>query len=193
MQILNVLQNVLDACSRIIKFGAGIQSRARNELVADLQKICFNCEKAYSAVLAKLMPVKDSYEDTSKLSKALREFACDPEARAFFHPDALCGDIDKLLMKLSNNLDSLKYAIDIRRIAGLRGELQQIGNYDLAIYAGFDEFAKQLDNLSTDLQKAPPEEAMERRQYARHVIDDFEDELFATLQSVRLAKDRILH
>jgi len=120
--------------------------------VSDLQKICYNCENAHSAVIMKLKPVKDCYEDTPKLSKALREFASDPEARTFFHPDALCGDIDKLLMKLSSNLDPLKFAIDFNKIQALSAELKQIGNYDWSIYMAFDTFARQLDDLSTDLR-----------------------------------------
>jgi hypothetical protein len=105
----------------------------------------------------------------------------------------LCGDIDNLLFKLGNSLDTLKYSVDIRRLSDLRKELQLIGNLDSAIYASYDEFAKQLDDLSTELRTALPVEAVARRDYVRHVIDDFEEDLFATLASVRAAKDRILH
>jgi hypothetical protein len=193
MQVLNYLQNVLDACSKLVKFGAGIQNRAREELVADLQTICSNCEKSYSQMLVKLRPVKDSYQDTAALAKALRDFASDPEARAAFHPHSLCGDVDKLLFKLRNNLDPLKYSVDVRKIDDLRRELQLIGNYDGAIYASFDEFAGQLDNLSTELQGTRPEAGTDRKEYVRHVIDDFEEELSRALESVRAAKGRILH
>jgi len=193
MQVLNFLRDALDASSRVVKFGTGIQNPARAQLVADLQTICSNCEKSYSEVLVKLRPVKDSYQDTAALAKALRDFASDPETRAAFHPDSLCGDVDKLLFKLQNNLDPLKYSIDWRKITDLKGELGLIGSYDGAIYASFDEFARQLDELSTELRRLPEEEATSRRAYVNHVIDDFENDLFRALQSVRAAKERILH
>lgn len=81
----------------------------------------------------------------------------------------------------------------VRKIKDLRRELRLIGNYDGAIYTSFDEFAGRLDNLSTALQGLRPEDATDRKEFVRHVIDDFEEELSGALESVRAAKDRILH
>jgi len=191
MQVLEILQKFLDICSKILEFGREVQNKARDELVADLQKICGNCERAYSNLFAKLRPIKDSYNDTAALSTALRTFASG--SRADFHPDNLCGDINALLFKLENNLDALKYSVDLRKIGDLKSELTLIGSYDNWIYASYDAFAKQLDNLATELQAARPDEASDRKAHVRHVIDEFERDLFATLRSVQEAKDRILH
>ena len=192
MDIIKFLEDAVNVCSRIIKFGAGIQSQARNELINDLQKICSNVETAYSNVLAQLRPIKDSYQDSAALAKALRTFAADQETRDSFKPDHLCSEVDRLLSKLENNLDPLKYSVDVSKIRALKQNIRFIGNVDAAIYQAYDEFARDLDNLSTELQLQPPDTSIERREYARHVIADFEDDLFSAVTTMREAKDRIL-
>lgn len=192
MQILKFIENAVTVCSRILKFGAGIQSQARNQLIADLQAICSNVEGAYSTVLARLRPVKDSYSDTAALATTLRDFAADRQTRDSFKPDHLCGHVDRLLSQLESNLDPLKYSVDVKKIETLRHTAQDIGNVDRQIYHAYDDFTKQLDDLSTELQTLPTDEAESRRAYARHLIDDFQEDLFAAIGSMRSAKDRIL-
>ena len=77
MEVLDILTKVVRVCSGIISQGAGIQGQARYDLISDLQRICSNCDTAYSTVLARLRPVKDAYQDTGELADALRSFSAD--------------------------------------------------------------------------------------------------------------------
>jgi hypothetical protein len=194
MEVLQYLRNFVSESSRVIKFGAGLQNPTRKELVDQLQAICSRCESAYSSILAKLRPVKDSYNDREHLARALRDFANDPQTRDSFKPDQLCGEADHLLDRLTNNLDLLKYAIDVRKIKALKEGMAQFQNYDGAIYSAFDEFALSLDHLANDLsdQQLQGAAAVERMSYVRHVVEDFEDEISQTVRAVQDAKNRLL-
>jgi hypothetical protein len=123
MEVLELLKRALNACARVVKVGAGIQEGVRKDLVEDLQRICLNCEKALDTVLARLRPIKDSYQSTPNLTKELRAFAADTETRNAFKPEHLCGDIDRLIVRLQSNLDPLKYSIDYTRIEEVRRNL----------------------------------------------------------------------
>ncbi len=194
MEVLQYLRSFVSESSSVIKFGAGLQNPTRKELVDQLQGICSRCESAYSSVLAKLRPVKDSYNDRDQLARALRDFANDPQTRDSFKPAQLCGEADHLLDRLTNNLDLLKYAIDVRKIKALKEGMAQFQNYDGAIYNAFDDFALSLDHLANDLsdKQLQGAAAVERMSYVRHVVEDFEDEISQTVRAVQDAKNRLL-
>jgi|GEM_PF-2989397 len=193
MDFLSILKDAVKECSRVIKFGAGIQSKARNRLINDLQNICSRVESAYSAVLARLHPVKDSFQNPKALAKELKRFAADSKTRKVFKPDHLCGEVDTLLMDLESNLDPLKYSIDVRKISSLRDNIQRVGNFDMEMFEAYDQFTRELDSLGMDIETADAELKEERSVYARHVISDFEKDLFDAIKSMREAKDLILH
>ena len=154
MDFLSILKDAVKECSRVIKFGAGIQSKARNRLIADLQSICSKVETAYSDVLARLHPVKDSFQNPKILAKELKRFAADKKTRNAFKPDHLCGEVDSLLNDLENNLDPLKYSIDVKKISSLRQNIQRVGNLDFQIFEAYDQFTRELDNLGIDIESA---------------------------------------
>ena len=191
MEVLELLRQALKTSVSVIKAGAGIQEKARKELVQDLQKICQNCETSYEAVLKRLAPIKDTFRRPDELAKELRAFAADPKARQSFKPERLCGEIDHLLVRLESNLDPLKYAIDISRIQEVKRTLGLVGNYDAAIYRSYDEFARQLDELATQIRD-PRFDANERAEYVQRVIREFDEDLRATIDNVRATKKEVL-
>lgn len=191
MEMLELLKRALKTCASVIKLGAGMQEKAREELTKDLQQICLKCEKAYETVLKSLSPIKDTFQDPKRLAKALREFRADAKTRDAFKPEHLCREIDSLVMRLENNLDPLKYSVDFRRITDLRHHLQSIGNVDVAIYQSYDDFTRQLDELASQL-KDKSFDACERRQYVQHVIRGFETDLRAAIDGVRDVKNSML-
>ena len=65
MEVLAMLRNIVSQCAKVITFGAQIQGKAKNELITSLQDICDKCENSYSQVLAKLLPIKNSFNDDS--------------------------------------------------------------------------------------------------------------------------------
>jgi hypothetical protein len=190
MEVLELLKRALKACANAIKYGATIQETTRRELTSDLQQICSRCEDAYGAVLKRLKPIKDAFGNPGELAKELREFAADTETRNSFKPEHLCGEIDHLIVRLQSNLDPLKYSVDYSRIQEIQRNLQTVGDYDSAINRSYDEFARQLDSLATQLSAtAEPEE---RHRYVQHVISDFESELRSAIDDVRNTKKAIL-
>jgi hypothetical protein len=191
MEVLELLKRALKTCASVIKLGAGIQGKVRKELTKDLQQICLKCEKAYETVLKRLSPVKDAFQDPKSLAKALRGFATDTKTRNAFKPEHLCGEIDHLITRLESNLDPLKYSIDVMRIQDLRKHLQSVGNYDAAIYQSYDGFARQLDELATQLQDSSFD-IEERKHYAQHVIREFETDLRTAIDGVRDVKNSII-
>jgi len=191
MEVLELLKRALKTCASVIKLGAGIQEKVRKDLAEDLQKICLNCEKAYETVLERLAPIKDAFQDPGSLGKALRSFAADTRTRDTFKPEHLCSEIDYLIMQLESYLDPLKYSIDVTRIGDLRRQLKSVGNYDDAIYQSYDGFARQLDDLASQLQD-PSFDLKERGQYAQHVIRQFEADLRTAIDEVRDLKNSMI-
>jgi len=187
MQVLEALKQAVKTCADVVKWGAGIQEPTRKSLAADLQAICANCDAAYDAVLVRLVPIKNAFANPTALAMELRAFAADATTRASFKPDHLCGQVDQLLIRLSSNLDPLKYAIDYRRIGEVRQYLQQFGNFDAAIFRSYDELVAELDQIATQIQ-APASDKQERSRYAQRVIEDFESDLRASQSAVRDAK-----
>ena len=187
MEVLNVLRQAVKACADVVAWGAGLQEGARKGLVAELQGICANCDAAYDVVLARLVPVKSVFGDPQKLATELRAFAADASTRAQFKPEHLCGQVDRLLVRLSSNLDPLKYSIDFRRLDGLRRSLNQFGDVDGAIFQSYDGLTAELDRIATQIQD-PAFDARERAQYAQHVIQDFETDLRSAQATMREAK-----
>ena len=192
MDVLELLKRAVIVCARVVKIGAGIQEPVRKNLVEDLQRICDNCETAFGTVLSRLRPIKDSYQSAPSLAKELRAFAADSETRDAFKPEHLCGEIDQLIVRLRSNLDPLKYSIDYTRIEDLRNNLDMVGDYDAEIYESYDDFAKQLDKLATQLQDSSSFDVEERRRYAQHVIEDFETDLDSAVAGVRKTKNSIV-
>jgi hypothetical protein len=191
MDVLDLLSRAVRTCAPILKFGAGIQTRERERLIAEFKEICDSCEEAHSIVIKRLRPIKDAFSDTAKLAKELRDFAADSKTRTAFKPDHLCGQIDNLLSGLENNLDPLKYSVDVRKLKVLKTQLSVIGHYDAVIYDAYDEFTRDLDNLATDLQIDTNQDVTDRVYYARHLIEDFEENLSSTIQDVRNARSKI--
>lgn len=192
MELVKYLERVVDVCSRVIRFGAGMQAQVRDELKNDLQAICTKVDEAHKQTLKMLRPIKDNLNDRDELASALRDFATDPATRDAFKPEHLCGEVDALLQKLESNLDPLKYAVDVRKLRSLRDEFGRIGNVDAAIYHEYDAFTRDLDDLATELQAGTDSLTDERKDYAKHIIRDFEDDISQAAKSMREAKDRIL-
>lgn len=192
MQVLILLRSAISEMTKVITFGAKLQTEARARMVSSLQDICDKCESAYSKVLERLLPVKNAFGDRKRLVSALREFAADPATRAAFKPEALCGNIDRLLNDMTNNLNPAKYSIDVTRIRAVKDSLQTIGNYDAAIREQYDQFTKNLDDLASDLEKADDTEAAQLLEYIRKIIQDFQTELSTTIQCVRDVKQEIV-
>ena len=159
--------------------------------MSDLQSICVNCDAAYDAILGRLTPVKNTFGDRERLAMELRAFAADSATRSQFKPEYLCSQIDHLLAQLSSNLDPLKYSVDHRRVTELRQSLMQLGNFDGALLRSYDELARQLDRIATEIQ-AQSADSQERCKYAQHVIQEFEDDLTSSLVAVREAKAKLV-
>ena len=126
-----------------------------------------------------------------KTSKLPPLDVCLSPARASFKPDHLCGQVDQLLIRLSSNLDPLKYSVDFRRIDEVRQYLQRFGNFDGAIYQSYDELVVELDGIAMQIE-APASDKQERSRYAQHVIQSFESDLRATQSAVRDAKTQMI-
>ncbi|SAK93471.1 hypothetical protein AWB75_06679 [Caballeronia catudaia] len=192
MQVLEALKQAVKACADVVKWGAGIQEPARKALAKDLKAICMKCDAAYEAVLARLVPVKEAFSKPMDLAAELRAFAADGTTRANFKPEQLCGEVDELLIRLSSNLDPLKYSIDFRRIDDVRQYLVRFGNFDGAIFQSYDELVAELDRIATEIQTSASDQH-ERARYAEHVIQDFEKDLRATQSAVRDAKNQMIN
>ena len=184
------LKRDLVAAGHVIESAAKVQGPARTELKNELQSICSKCDTAYSTVLARLAPVKNSYSDAAGLAVELRTLAADQQTRAAFTPQHLCGEVDGLLLRLQSNLNALKYSIDFRRIGVLRQALETMGHFDDAISDSYDAFARDLDRIATELQG--PAVPADRIAYAREVIEEFETSLIDAVKRVRETKAKIL-
>ena len=191
METLQVLKRALSAAAEVLSFGADIQKDARERLIADLHSICGKCEDAYGTVLLRLRPVKQAFGDPQLLANELLDLSTDQSTRDSFKPEHLCGEVDNLLDALANNLDTLKYAVDWNRITAIKEGIRNIGNFDAAIFASYDEFARDLGAISTQLTD-PSENTMERVTYAKRVITEFEKELRDAIDGVRRCKDLVL-
>ena len=191
MQVFEALKQAVKECAAVVKWGAGIQEPTRKSLAVDLQAICTNCDAAYDAVLTRLVPIKNAFSDPTALAAELRAFAADATTRANFKPDHLCGQVDQLLVRLSSNLDPLKYSIDYRRIDEVRQYLLGFGNFDGAIFQSYDQLVAELDAIATQIQ-ASASDKQERSRYAQHVIQSFESDLRATQAAVRDAKNQTI-
>jgi hypothetical protein len=106
-------------------------------------------------------------------------------------PEHLCGEVDLLLSRLESNLDPLKYSLDVIRLSAIRDQLQRLGNFDVALRDSYDQFTKALDNIATQIQR-PGEDKIERAEYVRTAIGEFEDELRSAINDIRRTKDDII-
>ena len=177
----------------IVKFGAGMQATARTDLVTSLQGICARCDAAYSTLLAVLVPVKAAYADAVALPNALRTFAASPVVRASFRPVNLCGELDMLISRLNQQLDPLKYSVDVARLAELQRALHDLGHFDDVLHDELDKAARQLDRRATDLAD-PKLSAMMRDEmikWARYDVERLEDRLTRTIREMRDVKAQL--
>src|SRR5579883_816792 len=101
MEVLDALKQALKSAASVIRWGAGIQEPTRRALLADLENICGNIESAYDSVIARLIPVKNAYNNPAALATELRAFAADATTRKQFKPGHLCRQVDSLLARLS--------------------------------------------------------------------------------------------
>jgi len=192
MGALGQLREAFEAAGRAIGSASKTQGAARRELVDSLEHVASKCDDAYTHVRAALRPVRDSYRDPAHLAAALREFAGDPDVRTSIKPHQLCGEVMTLLDKLADNLDPLKYSIDVRKIRAVRASLGELNQLDYNIKNEYEEFTRDLDAVADQLDHAGANEAQERIAYVRQVIADFDRELSELVTSVREAKDQAL-
>lgn len=193
MNPVRFLGDALRTATKSVAFLCRTQGAERQQLISDLQKICSRCEDAYVAVLSALSVVKNAYGDQPKLVSALRSFASNSETRVAFKPEHLCGEVDQILQRLASKVDWLKYSVDLREIERLRGAIANMGSYDGQLWDYYDDHTRAMDELATALQSPlKGQELEERLSYAKHVVDDFEDDLRATLKEIRAAKERVV-
>ncbi|MGH9268111.1 MAG: hypothetical protein ACRD0D_08030 [Acidimicrobiales bacterium] len=192
MGALGELRQAFEVAGRAIGLASRTQGAARRELVDGLDQVASKCDDAYTEVRAALRSVRDSYRDPAQLAASLRAFAADAHVRTSIKPHQLCGEVTTLLEKLANNLDPLKYAIDVRKIKAVRASLGELHQLDYAIKNEYEEFTRDLDAVADQLDLAVGDEAQERVAYVRQVIGDFDRELSDLVTSVREAKDRAL-
>ena len=67
----------------------------------------------------------------------------------------------------------------------------QLGNFDGALLRSYDELARQLDQIATEIQMQSAD-SQERCMYAQHVVQEFEDDLTSSLVAVREAKAKLV-
>ena len=192
MGALTQLRQAFDVLGRAIGLASETQGGARRELVDSLEQVASKCDDAYTNVRAALGPVRASYGDPASLAAALRAFAADAGVRRSIKPHQLCGEVTTLLDRLANNLDPLKYAIDVRKIKAVRASLGELHQLDYDIKDEYEEFTRDLEAVADQLDQATGDEVQERIGYVRQVIDAFDRELSELVTSVREAKDRAL-
>ena len=183
---------IVRACARLIRSLPGIQSNARKRLVTELQGICSKCEDAYSALIARLLPIKAAYGDAKKLAEALRQFGADTKTRAAFKPEHLCGEIDHLLQELKSNLNALGYSVRWSGLETLDETLKRMGNYDSELYHQYDQFRFELDQIATELDRAKKKDQKYWLRYVEDLVSDTEVELQNSITDMRRAKDQIV-
>jgi len=191
METVAMLRRALGAAGEVLRLGQAIQGPARMDFIKDLHAICLKCEAAYETVLLRLVPVKNALNDPDQLAMELRSLASDTVTRDAFKPEHLCGEVDVLLSRLESNLDPLKYALDVNRLRAIRDHLQQVGNFDVALRESYDQFTSALDNIATQIQ-TPGEDKIERAEYVRTAIGEFEEELRSAINDIRGIKDAII-
>ena len=189
-----ILNNaIVRSCTRLIRCLPGIQHQARKRLVNDLQSICSKCEDAYSALLARLLPIKTAYSDPKNLVEQLRLFSADIGTRAAFKPEHLCGEIDHLLQELKSNLNSLGYSLRLSGLETLDETLRRMGNYDSELYHEYDQFRSELDDVATKISGSKKKADREQwLKYVEELIADTESELKQSVTNMRKAKDQIV-
>lgn len=189
---ISITEQMIDTCKRIVKYAPKIQTQARRQLVKKLQNICANCEDAYSAFLARLAPIKDSYGDMRQLAVKLRAFAADQETRRQFKPEHLRRQVDEILEVLGNNLRPLKYSIDVFGIRTVRELLSRIRFSDATLRHEYDEFASELDSIATLISESTPQNSELWRRYAEDLISSMQSKMNDAIMKVRAFKDEIV-
>jgi hypothetical protein len=81
--------------------------------------------------------------------------------------------------------------VDLRGIERLRGAIAGMGSYDGQLRDYYDDHTRAMDEIATQLQaKLSSSDAKERLVYARHVVDEFENDIRDTLKMIREAKEQ---
>jgi hypothetical protein len=185
-------KEVIDRCVQALTALIDIQAGSRRRLVKETQSVCSKCERAYSALLTRLKPVKQAYRTPTRLAKELRDLSSDGQARARFKPEGLCSEIDHLLADFQSNLTGLKYSVHLFSIREIRDTLKSMGNYDQALYHQYDRFMSELSNLGAAIDSAPNKDRDSLVQAVRSAITTLEGDLKDSIKSMRAAKDRVV-
>ena len=183
---------VINKCLRALTALADVQGKSRKRLVKETQTICSRCDDAYSALLVRLLPVKQAFRRPSQLAHELHSLVADGKARRGFKPEGLCTEIDQLLADFQSNLKGIKYSVHLFSIGEIRNTLRSMGNYDQALYRQYDNFMRQIDGIATALQSASPKEKQALVGTARAAITDLETDLNSSVQLMRAAKKRVV-
>lgn len=183
---------IIATAKRLIKALFTTQNKTRRDLVTSLQSVSGKCEDAYSTLLERLGPVKTARRNPLRFAAELHALAADKTTRSAFKPDKLCGEIDHLLINLTNNLNGLKYSVNWSSVGGLRDTLKAMGNYDAALKQQYERFMSELDSVATQIENAKPEERSPLAAYALSQIAALEAELRSSLHEIRQAKADIV-
>jgi len=190
MNPMKLVGESLRAASRATQFLPPQQGTERRKLVEEIRDACITSETAYKTVLERLRTLKSSSRSRESLAYELRRFSSDKATRAAFKPETLSQDVNHILHRLERDVDRLKYPIDFWRIYRLESAVASAEEYDRDLTDYYDDYARTMEALATQLQSAmPDEEPVERQAYAEHVITSFESDLEDALKDIEAAKD----
>ncbi|MCA9298175.1 MAG: hypothetical protein KDA28_03865, partial [Phycisphaerales bacterium] len=187
-QLIGRAQDVLGTLSSFIGTMGGIQRDARKGMLEHLTRICASYEDAYRFIYERLVPVKAAYGDPDRLAYELRAFAADSECREKFGHSHLCGEITGLIDQLDNQLDPTRYSIAIGRLGQLRESLHEFGRFDGSMSIAYEEFARELDEIASQISLALPDDKMELSRMAKAIVDDFASRVFQSTQQIQQMK-----
>ncbi len=185
-------QEVVDRCVKALKALADLQASSRRRLVKETQDICDKCDGAYSALLARLQPVKAAYRDPARLAQELHALAGDAATRRAFKPEGLCSEIDQLLADFQSALSGIRYSVHFLAIGEIKDTLESMGNYDQALYHQYDGFMRRIGDLAVALDSAAPKERKVLVASVREAIATLEADLDASIKGMRSAKKRVV-
>jgi len=189
----------IDLNTSVIKQGLSVvknlittQSRARTRLLTELTNVCEKCDGAYSSLVTRLQPIRSTFKNPDKLAIELRSLAGDASARKKFKPEHLCKEIDKLLLDLSNNLNALKYSVNVSSIGNIRQTLSSMGNYDQLLYHQYDMFINEMSSIALAIDSGDAAQKASLAAHAASSIDDLQKSLQSALKEIRKAKAEIV-
>jgi hypothetical protein len=188
MEGIGLNKTVIKTSLRIIRDLITTQSRARTRLLEELTSVCVKCDDAYDSLLTRLKPVRAAMKNPDKLAVELRLIAGDAAARKKFKPEKLCTEIEELLMDLSNNVNALKFSVNILTLSRLRGAISSMGNYDQALYQQYDAFMMEMNSVAQGIENGSTDERAALAAHAASSVDELQKSLQAALKEIRKAK-----